>query len=227
MRLTSVLLPIVHWMPCVQASTGRFWDLWGMFDMAGLSLQNIYLPAVLQQVGKVGLRSCYCACAGLAACACAHTFATVAGTRTAHTFPLHSPLLRSCWACSCWCALGRAWTSRLFNKTPPSASTSTKSSQPSVGAGRGAAQAGRDAAGGWQQHRRLQKQRRQQWQLSHHAVLTFLCSSLHPAPPAGISNMVTGAVGAGFTGSFIFSQTLFTGRAGVLSRLNGAGALEE
>lgn len=67
MRLTSVLLPIVHWMPCVQASTGRFWDLWGMFDMAGLSLQNIYLPAVLQQVGKVGLRSCYCACAGLAA----------------------------------------------------------------------------------------------------------------------------------------------------------------
>jgi SulP family sulfate permease len=39
--------------------------------------------------------------------------------------------------------------------------------------------------------------------------------------------MVTGAVGAGFTGSFIFSQTLFTGRAGVLSRLNGAGALQD
>ena len=36
--------------------------------------------------------------------------------------------------------------------------------------------------------------------------------------------MVTGAVGAGITGSFIFSQTIFSGRAGVQSRLNGAGA---
>ncbi|KAI3438511.1 hypothetical protein D9Q98_000939 [Chlorella vulgaris] len=38
----------------------------------------------------------------------------------------------------------------------------------------------------------------------------------------GISNMLSGAVGAGFTGSFIFSQTIWSGRAGVTSRLNGA-----
>ncbi|PSC75492.1 Sulfate Permease Family [Micractinium conductrix] len=38
----------------------------------------------------------------------------------------------------------------------------------------------------------------------------------------GLSNMVSGAVGCGFTGSLIFSQTIFTGRAGVLSRWNGA-----
>lgn len=35
--------------------------------------------------------------------------------------------------------------------------------------------------------------------------------------------MMCGALGCGFTGSFIFSQTIFTGRAGVLSRVNGAG----
>jgi hypothetical protein len=44
-------------------------------------------------------------------------------------------------------------------------------------------------------------------------------------PAAGISNMLSGAVGAGFTGSFIFSQTIWSGRAGVTSRLNGAGEL--
>lgn len=37
--------------------------------------------------------------------------------------------------------------------------------------------------------------------------------------------MLSGAVGAGFTGSFIFSQTIWSGRAGVTSRLNGAGEL--
>ena len=37
----------------------------------------------------------------------------------------------------------------------------------------------------------------------------------------GISNMVTALCGAGFTGSYIFSQTIFTLRAGVLNRLNG------
>lgn len=40
---------------------------------------------------------------------------------------------------------------------------------------------------------------------------------------AGLSNVACGLIGTGFTGSFIFSQTLFTGRAGVHSRLNGAG----
>lgn len=39
----------------------------------------------------------------------------------------------------------------------------------------------------------------------------------------GISNIACGALGCGFTGSLIFSQTIFTGRAGVLSRVNGAG----
>lgn len=39
--------------------------------------------------------------------------------------------------------------------------------------------------------------------------------------PAGVSNCVVGALGAGYTGSFIFSQTVFTKRAGVYSRVNG------
>ena len=38
---------------------------------------------------------------------------------------------------------------------------------------------------------------------------------------AGISNMVAGLAGAGFTGSYIFSQTIFSLRAGITSRLNG------
>ena len=47
-----------------------------------------------------------------------------------------------------------------------------------------------------------------------------------PHPPtlpfcAGLSNVACGLVGAGFTGSYIFSQTIFSGRAGVTSRLNG------
>ncbi|GLC59516.1 hypothetical protein PLESTB_001495700 [Pleodorina starrii] len=37
----------------------------------------------------------------------------------------------------------------------------------------------------------------------------------------GVSNMVTGAVGAGYTGSYIFSQTVFTMRQGVFNRVNG------
>ncbi|PRW58874.1 sulfate transporter [Chlorella sorokiniana] len=38
----------------------------------------------------------------------------------------------------------------------------------------------------------------------------------------GLSNVAVGLIGTGFTGSFIFSQTIFTGRAGVHSRINGA-----
>lgn len=34
----------------------------------------------------------------------------------------------------------------------------------------------------------------------------------HDLRPIGISNLVTGAVGAGYTGSYIFSQTVFTMR---------------
>ncbi|GFR39589.1 hypothetical protein Agub_g49, partial [Astrephomene gubernaculifera] len=37
----------------------------------------------------------------------------------------------------------------------------------------------------------------------------------------GVSNMVTGALGAGYTGSYIFSQTVFTMRQGVFNRING------
>ncbi|GLI60655.1 hypothetical protein VaNZ11_002855 [Volvox africanus] len=37
----------------------------------------------------------------------------------------------------------------------------------------------------------------------------------------GVSNMVTGALGAGYTGSYIFSQTVFTMRQGVSNRANG------
>ncbi|KAG1670994.1 hypothetical protein FOA52_014384 [Chlamydomonas sp. UWO 241] len=37
----------------------------------------------------------------------------------------------------------------------------------------------------------------------------------------GVSNMVTALLGAGYTGSYIFSQTVFTLRAGVFNRLNG------
>lgn len=36
-----------------------------------------------------------------------------------------------------------------------------------------------------------------------------------------VSNMATGAAGCGYTGSYIFSQTIFTMRAGVYSRWNG------
>ena len=38
---------------------------------------------------------------------------------------------------------------------------------------------------------------------------------------AGIGNLVTGLLGAGYTGSYIFSQTLFAMRAGVHTRLHG------
>ena len=38
---------------------------------------------------------------------------------------------------------------------------------------------------------------------------------------AGISNLVTGLTGAGFTGSYIFSQTIFSMRAGVATRIHG------
>lgn len=37
----------------------------------------------------------------------------------------------------------------------------------------------------------------------------------------GGSNIVTALFGAGFTGSYIFSQTIFTLRAGVNNRING------
>lgn len=47
------------------------------------------------------------------------------------------------------------------------------------------------------------------------ADLTFGCCT-------GFSNLATGLAGAGFTGSYIFSQTVFSMRAGVLSRLNGS-----
>lgn len=40
-------------------------------------------------------------------------------------------------------------------------------------------------------------------------------------PSAGIGNLVTGLLGAGYTGSYIFSQTLFAMRAGVHTRLHG------
>ena len=36
-----------------------------------------------------------------------------------------------------------------------------------------------------------------------------------------VSNMAAGLAGIGFTGSYIFSQTIFTMRAGVFSRANG------
>ena len=39
---------------------------------------------------------------------------------------------------------------------------------------------------------------------------------------AGASNILAGAVGAGMTGSYIFSQTIFSMRAGVTNRLHGA-----
>ena len=38
---------------------------------------------------------------------------------------------------------------------------------------------------------------------------------------AGVSNLVTGLTGAGFTGSYIFSQTIFSMRAGVATRIHG------
>lgn len=38
---------------------------------------------------------------------------------------------------------------------------------------------------------------------------------------SGWSNVATAVAGAGFTGSYIFSQTIFTMRAGVHSRING------
>lgn len=43
----------------------------------------------------------------------------------------------------------------------------------------------------------------------------------HELTTVAISNMVTGVTGVGYTGSYIFSQTVFTMRAGVYSRING------
>ena len=39
---------------------------------------------------------------------------------------------------------------------------------------------------------------------------------------AGLSNTITALTGAGLTGSYIFSQTIFSMRAGVHTRLHGA-----
>ena len=47
--------------------------------------------------------------------------------------------------------------------------------------------------------------------------LVPITSRLH----AGVSNLVTGLTGAGFTGSYIFSQTIFSMRAGVATRIHG------
>ena len=38
---------------------------------------------------------------------------------------------------------------------------------------------------------------------------------------AGLSNTITALTGAGLTGSYIFSQTIFSMRAGVHTRLHG------
>jgi MFS superfamily sulfate permease-like transporter len=38
---------------------------------------------------------------------------------------------------------------------------------------------------------------------------------------AGVANTLVGILGVGYTGSYIFSQTVFTMRAGVYNRLNG------
>ena len=38
----------------------------------------------------------------------------------------------------------------------------------------------------------------------------------------GVSNLLTGVCGVGFTGSYIFSQTIFTMRSGCTHRVNGA-----
>ena len=40
-------------------------------------------------------------------------------------------------------------------------------------------------------------------------------------PGAGLSNIITSLTGAGLTGSYIFSQTLFSMRAGVHTKLHG------
>ena len=39
--------------------------------------------------------------------------------------------------------------------------------------------------------------------------------------PAGLSNIITSLTGAGLTGSYIFSQTIFSMRAGVHTRIHG------
>ena len=45
--------------------------------------------------------------------------------------------------------------------------------------------------------------------------------SLVLCPGAGLSNIITSLTGAGLTGSYIFSQTLFSMRAGVHTKLHG------
>lgn len=52
-------------------------------------------------------------------------------------------------------------------------------------------------------------------------ILGRLCSLALPLR-AAVSNMAVGLAGCGYTGSYIFSQTIFTMRAGVFSRWNGA-----
>ncbi len=49
----------------------------------------------------------------------------------------------------------------------------------------------------------------------------MLTSKLLPCD-AGLSNTITALTGAGLTGSYIFSQTIFSMRAGVHTRLHGA-----
>ncbi len=55
----------------------------------------------------------------------------------------------------------------------------------------------------------------------HLCVCVCVCVCVYAPCHAGVSNCVVGALGAGYTGSFIFSQTVFTKRAGVYSRVGG------
>lgn len=45
--------------------------------------------------------------------------------------------------------------------------------------------------------------------------------SLDALPLLGASNMITAVLGAGYTGSYIFSQTIFTMKSGIKSNLSG------
>ena len=115
-------------------------------------------------------------------------------------------------ACSCWSRLAAAWTLPPSSRTRPSDWTPTGSWPASVG--------GRHP----REHRCMQVR----WPVScGGCVPDAPLSDPLPLPPpqlaAGLSNVAVGIIGTPFLGSYIFSQSIFTGRAGVHSRLNGAG----
>lgn len=238
-------------LPCLQASSGPFWTLWRLFDMPGGSLANLHLGAALQQVGKVRTRALQGKAPGRAVKASPlHHWAAVvhtgrqaaAGFATACSAPPCGPhahhrcsrrpslclrpqlvglfLLVTFGCCMDIAAIQQDFPHRLdTNRELAAVGACPRCVCLAASAARGLCGSAEVA----------EFQAPSLFQGALHGSTrprATCCSHPPPSRPSlqpGLSNLASGVAGAGFTGSFIFSQSIFTGRAGVHSRINGAG----